>query len=228
MNKLKKPIKYFLLSIIGLFIIFIVIGNIISHFIGYRKVDNIIPPSEYKMCYFKKSAIEKMGIKSLYEDIFRDSLYILHYTDSCKIVVLIIDKNSNACFRNNVDSFQEKINPELLVFYTDIPEVDVQLKLKTFQSDFNNTSIHFSNCKEIKSIINTKDCQYYHLKAGAMYMTSDDHSYYDVYLGLNNSTYSDFMAYSMNNKLYILALYSTKGKDISPDALFNIVNFSIK
>jgi len=229
MKKLFKILKYTLIVAGFAFVILVVIGNIISHYFTYHEVDDLLLRSKYNMYYFKKTAVEKISVKTLYKDVFKDSIYILRYTDSCKIVVLIIGKNNDAYFGKNIDTFQVELKAEQVVGYTAMSLGDIELDLKTFPYEFKSILIHFNTyCKNIQPLITNDYCQYYHLKAGRVYFSSDDHSYYDFYLGLNNSNYSDFMAFTMNHKLYVVALYSTQGKDISPDALLNIMNVPVK
>lgn len=227
MQTVKKIIRNILLGVISIIALLILKGMIEVHFIGYRDVDDFIPHTQYQD-YFKKPAIEKISIKSLYKNIFKDTIYIFNYTDSCKILVWIMKQDNNAYFSNVMDTNQKEFKPEQLVGNIQIQEPSIGLDSKVYPHDFKNTALHFYYCKDIQLLINTKNCQYYHLKAGTIYITSDDHSYYDTYVSLNYSSYSDFMVYITNNKFYIFALYSCYKRDIAPDALKNIINLPLE
>lgn len=228
MQKTRKIIQYVLLGMAGSFVIFVIVTSIIAHVYGLRKVDAFFPHTHYPIAYLDKNALQKITIESVYKNKFNDSVYILQYADSFKITLWIITEDSNVYFTtNNIDTVQQRTMAEDYVSYERLFLYALTLKRKAFSHDLKNIVICFDNCKGIQHLINNRNCQYYYLKAGAIYLKSDGNSYYDIYLGLNNSTYSNFMVYTVNNKLYIFTLYTTKNAKIGSDALQRITNLPL-
>jgi hypothetical protein len=228
MKAYKKILRYTILLIIIFFIIFIVTGNILAHIYGYQKEDSFLPKVHYPIRYFKKLALEKITIESLHKNRFNDSLYVLQYADSFKIALWIIKQNKNVFFKTGADTNQERLTAEDYAAYDRLYVSSITLKCKASIHDLENVSIHFYNCKDIHPLIDGKSYQYYYLKAGAIYLTSNGNNYYDTYLGLNNSNYSNFMVFFMNSKLYIVVLFSKNHEDVSSDELKKIINFPLE
>lgn len=228
MNKLKKIIRYSLFGVLSCVIIFIIIVSLIAVFLGYDKVHRFIP-DPYKITCLKHSTIKKINIESLYKDkLFADSIYLLKYGDSCKIAVWIIEQNQNVSLNNSIDTNQKILKPDDLIgdFYT-YPDSKLTLESKMFLHDFKNIAVYFNDCDNIQNIINNKNCIYYHLKLGEIYLASDGRNYYDIKLDLSNYSDADFMIYVANNKLYIFLLYSPFKIKINPGELLSIINFSL-
>lgn len=227
MKSIKKIIQYSLLGFVIFIILAIIIGNIFSHIFGLQKVE--FRNEHYPISYFRKSALQEITMEVVYKNRFNDSVYIFKYADSFKIALWAINQNSLVNFTTNIDTNQKRIIPKGWAAYESLSLYLLNINRKTFNHNLRNVSICFNKCSDIQNIINTKNCQYYYLKAWEIYLISNTNSYYDICLGLNNSTHSDFMAYSKNNKLYILLLYApTKGDNITPDAIQKIINLPLE
>jgi hypothetical protein len=222
MQIFKKIIRYILLGIIGLFIIFIIALNVSAHVFGYHKVDAFFSNVHYPIGYFKKSAFEEITIESLYTNRFNDSIFILKYANSFEIALWVIKQNDDATFTNIIDTNQNRLIADH--FFSKVEFSHLTIEVEAFKHDFKDVTVHFYNCRDIEPIINNKTCQFYNLKAGAIYLTTNYNSYYDIYMGLNNSKYSDFMIFTANNRLCLLVLYPINSSYISPDALKEIIN----
>lgn len=228
MRKVRKLVWYTLVTIAFTFFGLVIVSNIISHIYGYHKIDAFFPNVHYPIKYFKDSARKKITVESVWKNGFNDSVYTLKYADSFKIALWTINQNVLVDFTTSIDTNQKRIIRKSFAAYESLSLDLLNMNRKAFNHNLKNVSIRFNKCMDIHSIINTKNYQYYYLKAWEIYLISDTNSYYDICLGLSNSAHCDFMAFIMNNKLYILALYSIKGKDISPNTLLDIVNFPIK
>ena len=227
MQSFKKIVRNGLYILLGIILLFVIISNILTNYYGYDSVGIFPAPNPKTMGFIRDSAIKQLTLESLYKERLNDSIYIARYKDDYGLILWRIDQYKNTSLSTFIDTNQMPIKREQLTYYVDIsPKVDthVEVESKAFLPAEQSLSVHFDNCKNIHFIRKNNNYQYYHLKAGAIFLVSGMNKYYDVSIGLRNYTDIDFMVCRFDNRIYIIALYSIKDTDVNPEELFKMFN----
>jgi hypothetical protein len=223
---MKKKRKYFLWGILGPIAAFIIVSNILSNYFGY---DEVKRGGIIKTPLLNDSICAKTRIKKLYSNRLGDSIYILKYKEKYQLVLWAIHQSTNLAFSNQIDTNQVfQWEPEQVTYYCTVNLLNKEhayFDSKAFLPSKQNISIHFNGCSNIQLLRKSDKYQYYHLKAGNIYLINEPNKYYDCNFGLAYGTDADFMAITLNNTLYLLALYSLdSGENIDSEELFRIMN----
>lgn len=222
-----KILTFILAGIVLVYISYIAIFYFTGRSYLLKKIDLQSLPSNYLASYFKENECQKLHIKYIARNKVDDTLIITNYSDSCEVALCIISNCNPNCFNDVFDTTQKKLVEMPHVLYNEGNFKDLYLEFKVSDLNLYNNTIHFFNCSNIDRLVHTKNIQYFHLKAGAIYFTSDNRTY-EIGFGLNKSNYNDFLAISYNGKLLIFILYSQyHNVQIKPDELSNLVKFNL-